>query len=742
MQKIFFKRTMRGLKHDLFRYCALLLLVILSMFIVVAVVGAAQSVIDTVNQSAKANHLEDGEFSMAAPLNRSDIKKLEQLGFTIEEKFSLDFPSLRVMKDRTSINLVEINSGRKPVKQNEIVLERLYATAHHLDVGDSITVGGQVFTICGTGTAADYESCLKNISDMSSDAHTFGTAFVTAKGYSLLQEQKSELQSESFSYSYLLKSSSSHSQLKEALSDISSKTLTDFLKAPDNPRIKAAVDDVQINIWVGLMAGIIILILITFVISVFIVHTIDAEGPMIGALYALGLSSRQLFLHYTLLPCLLCLAGGVTGTLLGYSPLGICLLSQDTYNYFSIPPIRTSYAPWLLAYGIFVPLAAALAVNAVVLGKRLKKQPLALMRREITKRQKAGLTLKAMTFKHAFFIRQLLRERQGIFALLAGMFISLMVLILGINCYALCKNIQDKTLQDIRYSYMYQLKAAPLSLPLHGTAAYMRTFTKDCLGYSLNIELIGLPKNQDYFPKTAQISEEEISISSAVAQKYGLKVNESISLWSEADEKNYTFKIREIVPYGAGLFCFMDIDNMRKCFNEEENAYNVIFSSQELSIDPSLIYAISTKAEARESGYIFMDNMRSMIAIMLIVSVLLFIIVMYQMLKVIVNRCTLSIALMKLLGYTRREIQKFYMDGCFIVVGIGALVFIPAAKAFMDMLYPYFIANVACEPDFSWNPAIYLIVYAGILLCYLLTRQILVKKLDQIPVSVILKNRE
>lgn len=89
--------------------------------------------------------------------------------------------------------------------------------------------------------------------------------------------------------------------------------LTDFVKASGNPRIKSANRDVEINIKVGLVTGIIILALITFVVSVFVVHSIDMESSMIDALYALGLKQRQLMLHYTVLPVLICLSGGILG---------------------------------------------------------------------------------------------------------------------------------------------------------------------------------------------------------------------------------------------------------------------------------------------------------------------------------------------------------------------------------------------------------------------------------------------
>ena len=59
MQKLLFKRTLRDLKSNFFRYMALFLLIILCMFIVVGTIGSAVSVIESVNKRAEANHLEN-----------------------------------------------------------------------------------------------------------------------------------------------------------------------------------------------------------------------------------------------------------------------------------------------------------------------------------------------------------------------------------------------------------------------------------------------------------------------------------------------------------------------------------------------------------------------------------------------------------------------------------------------------------------------------------------------------------
>lgn len=48
--------------------------------------------------------------------------------------------------------------------------------------------------------------------------------------------------------------------------------------------------------------------------------------------------------------------------------------------------------------------------------------------------------------------------KRSALAVLGGLFISLLVLILGLNCYVLCKSIQVNNILDTRYEYFYQYK--------------------------------------------------------------------------------------------------------------------------------------------------------------------------------------------------------------------------------------------------------------------------------------------
>lgn len=811
MQAILFRRTLRQLKANLFRYLALLVLIIVAMGIVVGVIVSAESVIRTVNEKADANGLEDGQFSLFVPLTDKQKTDIKNSGFTLEECFSLDFSiedgsTLRLMKNRETLNRIETDSGRIAETENEIVLERLYASAHNISVGDKITVGGQEFTVCGTGTTPDYDLCLQNKSDMSADGSVFGTAFVTETAYKMLLDTGNALHTEEYRYSYRIDTDASETLLKDYLSEltidpeevsdvyfqemIKQKTkdrdellnavaeladggaaindripelkslqekiselleeyfpleidnLLDFVPADNNPRIKAANDDVQININVGIMAGILVMILIAYVISVFTVHSIDRESSVIGALYALGLKRKHLMLHYTLLPVVLCLLGGLLGTGIGCSRFMLTQMTDDTVAYFSVPTIEPYLNPLLLLYGILLPPLAAFAVSRITIHKRLSCTALSLLRKESKTKRNSKLILTHISFSQAFKLRQLLREKRSCFAILAGIFLSLLILVLGLNCYVLCHNVETDTVADTKYEYMYQMKYPESTVPTGGYEAYIEGLTKEVLGYEMEISIIGLTDANPFFPSITAQRKNEISISSSVAQKYGLKQGDELILHNKTEDSVYAFTIKETVPYSAGLCAFMDIDSMRELFGQEDDYYNAVYSDHALNIESGRLFAVSTKADVEKSASIFLQTTMSLIITMIGASVLIFLIVLYQMTKVMIDRSALSISLMKVFGYRSREIRSFYLDGSFLLVALGTLVLLPLAKCLMDIIYPSFVANVACGTDFHWPPLLYVAVYLGTVLGYLIIRTFLVRQLKKWTPAEVLKNRE
>lgn len=926
MQKILRKRILRDLKENLFRYLALAFLIILGMYMIVSLVGAADTIIFGVAEKGEENQLEDGEFQVFVPLSEQETAQLTNRGITLEKMFYLDFlledeSTLRVYKNREKVNLLALDAGRMAEAADEIVLEKRYCEEKGIGTGDAILIAGEEYQVVGIGTVPDYDAPYRSLSDSSVDSKNFGLGFVGEEAYDAFRLSGKSVQSEEYVYAYRLNGVMSDEELKEelkgmdfapedvkdeyfqeyweetagkkeefeegvaelvdgtkelrdgakelsdgtkelsdgagelkagvqalnegvgtlkdgagelcngtmelvngaknlqdgmegsfaltdgisalsggsnalyegsvALSDGSTQlyngsealyegsielyngtvelsdgsvelydgmvelsdgsaelyegtvelydgsaelydgtvklsdgsaelydgmkelqdatdelmdkyftvdlsNLTLFLPVADNPRVAASADDQIINKEAGLVAGVIVMVLFTYVISVFVIHGIERESSMIGTLYALGVKRGELLCHYLMLPVLITFAAGAVGTAIGYSSWGVNVQMGDCYDYFSVPVLETLYEPYLLLYGIVMPPVVAAVVNYFVIRRRLSQPALSLIRNEQKSSRTREVDLGNMGFVGRFRVRQMLRELRTGFTVWFGMFISLLIMMLAIDCYVMCKHISVENKEDTKYAYMYTYKYPEKEVPNGGEACYVKTLKREIYGCNLDITILGIEQDNPYFDVETVEGKSKVIASSAIAQKAGLSVGDKLILTDEEEEMDYAFTVEGIARFSPGLYVFMDIDSMRKLFGTEEDYYNVVFSDEELAIDSGRLYAVTSREDISKSSDVFVALMMPMVTMMTILSALIFAIVMYLMMKVMIDRSAFGISLMKIFGYRTGEIRKLYLNGNFYMIAVGAALCIPLSKVLMDTMYPYMISNIAC----------------------------------------------
>lgn len=839
MQKVLRKRILRDLKENWFRYLALGMLIVLCMYIIVALLGAAETLVRGVAAYEEAYLQEDGEFKVFVPLTEAEYAELEALGITLEAQFYLDFQmedssTLRVFQDRETVNLVKVEQGRTPAAAGEAVLEKRYCEEHELQVGDAITIAGARYEIVGIGCTPDYDAPYKELSDSTVDSTMFGTAFVTAEGYAALLESGGSVKAEEYVYAYRLNGAASDSDVKEALQEMKispeeiddiyfqqyweeqtgEKTelqdgiseladgaesladalgtlsgfqtgietfdsglaeaadgasalseglgeleertdefldeyfqtelsnLVQFIEAGDNMRIGASIDDQLINKYAGLIAGVIVMVLFAYVISVFIIYGIERESATIGALYALGVKRRELIVHYLWLPVAITLVAGIIGSLIGYSKLGVEWQMTDCYAYYSIPQVEKAYPLYLLLYAFVMPPVIAGLVNWFVIGGKLRRPALQMLRNEQKQSKISNINLGKLGFITRFRIRQMLRELRTSITVLAGLFISLLILMLGMDCYALCRHISEDYKSDTKWEYMYTYKYPETEVPEGGYEAYAKTLKKERLGYSLDVTVLGLTEGNPFFDAETSGNMRDVVISSAMAEKYSVQKGDEIVLNDEENEMSYAFTVKEITQYATGFYVFMDIGSMRELFGVDEDYYNVVFSDKALEVEAGRLYAVTTKTDIVNASDVFINLMSSMMIMMISVSALIFAVVMYLMMKVMIDRSAFHISMVKVFGYRMKEIKKLYLNGNFYIIAVGAAVCIPLAKKCMDGIYPYMVSNVACGLNLTFSWQFYALIYLGVILLYLVINQFLVRRLKKVKLAEVLKNRE
>ena len=531
-------------------------------------------------------------------------------------------------------------------------------------------------------------------------------------------------------------------ELLDKVFDIDIDNLISFVQREDNERIEAAAGDVVMDKNAGLVAGVIILILFGYVISVFVVHRVESEAPVIGALYSLGVKKKDLLGHYITLPTFVAFIGGAIGTALGFSPIGIGTQLKGSYGYFSLPQYDICYAPYLLVYGLVLPPVISATVNAIVINKKLSRTALSLIKNEQSASNYRRFNIKTKSFVTMFRLRQMVRELRSAITVVLGMLVSLMVVMLGLDCFIMCQAVKKNNVADTDYSYMYLYKYTEDEIPAGGESAYIKTLSTDCMGYTLDVTVIGLNENSKYFEARPEKGKNKAIINNSLVERYGYAKGDRVTFTDTAADQDYSFTVTDITQYSPGFTIFMDIESMRELFGEEEDYFNAVFSDKELDIDKGRLYSVTSKADIEKSAGVYVEQMGSLVYTLLIAGTVIFIVVMYLMMGVMIDRSSFGISLIKIFGYRPKEVRSLYLNGNLTIISVGALICIPLAKFLMDCIYPSFIPNVACSMVLSFPPYLYLMIYAAVLAVYFVSSALLTRKLSRITPAEVLKNRE
>ncbi len=612
-------------------------------------------------------------------------------------------------------------------------------------------------TLAGYGveltlTEDNFESELDKLSDAVGDAAMKATLMGIKEQLCELRDYKEGLKEYTDAVSELKDGSSEMAEGVEELDDsvndaleefdFELSNLTSFLKASDNQRIFATKNDKIVDIEVGIIAGVIVFILLAYVISVFVVHSIESESSIIGTLYSMGVTKNDLLLHYISLPVVVTFISGLIGVLVASTGIMAPMIAESAYQYFSIAEFSFMVPEYLWIYSLVCPPVMAVIVNILVINSKLNRTALSLIRNEVKQKGNRKYKLRGLGFISAFRIRQMLRELRSTLAVVLGMFLSLMVFMIAVNCYVLCSNIAKDYADDTKFGYMYTLKYPEKEAPADAEAAYAYGCKKEVLGFNFDVTILGIDEENPFFDVKPGKSKTDVVISSAMAEKYGLDIGDEFVVTDEEKEVKYAFSVKEITRYSSGFYIFMDIDVMREMMGETKDYYNVLFSDKALDIDPRRLYSTTSRADVVKGSEVFCSLMMPMIYTLSISSAVIFCVVLYLMMKVMIDRSAQNISLIKVFGYKRREIRKLYLDGNFYIIALGALIVLPLSKKLMNMMFPFMISNVACGMNVDTPYVFYVVAFLVILALYFVINTILVRRLDKYTPAEILKNRE
>lgn len=750
MKNPLIKRIPRELKSEFGKQLAIFLFFVMVIGAVSGFIISADSMIKSYNDSFGDYAVEDGNFELRDKADSELLRSIEEEGkikvyenFYKQEETGSFESKLRIYGERKEIDRVDIWEGSMPAAEDEIAIDRLYAENHKLEPGSTIKLDGKELKVCGIAALTDYSALFENPTDLMFDNDLFGVGVMSDAGFNALPDSHLHY---IYSWHYNAKpadDAEAKTMSEELIKVIAPKAqLAGFIPEYANQAIVFTGNDMT-----GDRTSIIVFLYITvailaFVFSITIDSTITAEAGVIGTLRASGYSRGEILRHYLIVPMMTLTAAAIVGNVLGYTLLEK-FMAKAYLDSYSLTTYKVLFSADAFLYTTLVPMAIMLAINVITLMSKLKLSPLRFLRRDLSRRKKKKsfrLNTK-IPIMIRFRLRIIFQNLPNYITLIIGSFLANAILLFGMIFEPMLVNYSDTVKENMLASDIYILKTDADTSVKSAEKGQMISLTSEVEGYvKEDIPIYGIKRDSRYLDFDHDT--DGLIFSTAYQKKYKLDVGDTVTLHQQYGDKEYKLKVGGFYEYPATLAIFADADKFSELFADEDSM-TMIFSDQKLDdIDPRNIAATITENDLTKTSRQLTRSMGSLMTIFLAFGIVMFMLVIYLLAKIIIERNAQSISMTKILGYTDREINGLYIRATTIVALGSIILTIPLANLLLDKVFEIVFRSFPGYFEYSVSPL--LLLRAGLLGTgvYIMIALLLIRKVKRIKLAEALKNVE
>ncbi len=780
MKNPLYKRLPRELREDAGKYLVIFLLLAMTIGLVSGFLVADGSMIRAYNESFEKYNVEDGNLTISREMNRAQKKVIENAGVHIYDIHYADRKvvggsTLRLFRQREEVDLVDLLEGQLPGAGDEAAIDRLYARNNGIRIGDVIHLeDGGYLKVTGLVALSDYSTLFADNNDSMFDSVLFGVGIMTPDGW---ERMNSRERTYCYAWKYLTPPASEAEERDRAeeLMKVcaSAAQLESFIPRYANQAIRFTGEDMGSDKVMMEVLLYIMIVILAFVFGVTISNTITAEATVIGTLRAAGYTRGELLRHYMTMPVLVTLAGAVVGNILGYTIMkNVCAWMY--YNSYSLTTYVTVWNGEAFLKTTVIPLLLMAGITFAVLWHRLRLSPLRFLRRDLSRtgRKRNVMKLPAfLPFLQRFRVRVILQNLPNYLVLLVGILFANFLLMFGLMLPSVLHHYQD-TVEDqmiARHQYILQVPFDVMDED-HRLRSYLKMMefsdaistdnptAEKFTACSLNttgengarveeILLYGVAADSAYVtgvPETPEGAAPRVLVSRAYADKYDTVPGDVIRLKEIYEDDVYELTVTGIYDYEAAPAVFMEQKALNRMLDMERSYFSGYLADTPVTdIEEGYIgTVIDLESTTRISRQLDI-SMGSMMYLVDGFAVIIYLVLIYLLSKLIIEKNAESISMAKILGYSNAEISGLYIRPTTVVAVAGILGTLPPLTGGMRRLLKWMMTTeMNGWIPFYLDPGILVRMAALGIGSYAAVALLEYRKICAVPMEEALKNAE
>ena len=476
---------------------------------------------------------------------------------------------------------------------------------------------------------------------------------------------------------------------------------------------------------------------------------VEEERGKAGIFNALGYSNSRIIHKFVIYGLITSITGTTAGVITGHTLLPI--LIHNTYKSdLQLPAFELHFYLGLTLVDFLLGLLSAVLPAFAVAKKELWEKPSQLL---LPKPPRAGAKIvleritplwKRLSFTEKVTMRNIFRYKQRMFMTLFGVAGSIALLFAGLGIRSSVSNLNQQQFEDIIHYDMIVAKQPNASSALDEELTKLLD-SKDVKEY-LNVHFETLQKiagtNKDtqeistlvfndrdeklidsYVSlhdrdrnKTLKLSNEGAIISEKMAKLLNLKVGDTITVQNSQDE-SVKIKIAGITEMYMGHFLFMNASYYQKAFGTPSvNNANLVTLAEPTKqnvenmaakfINLPNVYGVVQNNNLKLQISTMVNSLTQVIGILITVSILLAVVVLYNLTNINVSERIHELSTVKVLGFYNNEVSLYiYRETIYLSI-IGIFVGFGLGQA----LHQYMVSII--PPDrIMFDPSIGLATY-------------------------------
>lgn len=677
--------------------CVILCMLSVAFLVVCTSAGAALK--GTLNEFISSAKAEDAEFITAQKID--DIAAIEEkydVKLEVMSYYDHDYndTTLRVLKNTEKINGYQVKKGEDITASNDILINDFYAENNSLSIGDTIEINNETYKITGYFTRVDYLTPVKETSE-SVMGDNFGIALVSNEGFEKIGS--------SSEYYSILYNTDNDIDVRKFLND--EFVLMSYTPRQTNNRIMQAPIQADAVTGMAYMYGPILFVLTIVFVTLILWKILKSEKKEIGILSAIGYSRRELGVFYAKFALLISVVGALFGVVVGQ------LLARPICEFYAAinncPNIETSslFNIEYLVISFILPIVLLWITARVVVSKYLKKNVVDLIRNsgEAKSKNIRILNSKKLSGSLKYSVRNTIRNKGRTFVFILGVFIASAVVLMGMimrTSSIYCLDVELK--KGFDYDYMYYLNAYYDDTIDDGDGIVSLSLEHKETGSI--VSLMGVPTESEFFKfetmeGSAPEFEDGFYVSRVLAEILGIEKGDEINFINPITTEEKKIKVDGIINLNRLKTVYGSIENVNLLMgNENTSSYNAILSNSELAIDENkVIQTVESDDFVKSLETTFNETVLSVVYVLMLLGVVVGFIIMYLITSMTIEENINNISMLKVLGYTNKEISRmmfrtnkyfvviFYLLAIYPMVKMCEADFIAQAEAF-NMIIP------------------------------------------------------